>query len=46
MLAIILVIFPYKTPKKLTRANYTSSANHYTSEIDIKVESRNKAGRI
>jgi len=46
MLAIILVVFPYKTPKKLIRANYISGANYYTLETDIKVESRDKAGRI
>ena len=36
----------YKTPKKLTTANYVSSAKHYTLEMDIKVESRDKANRI
>ena len=46
MLVVILVVFPYKTPKKLIRANYTSSANYYTLETDIKVESGDKAGRI
>jgi hypothetical protein len=46
MLAVILVVFPYKTPKKSTRANYTSSANHCTLGTDIKAESGDKAGRI
>ena len=45
MLVVILVVFPYKTPKKSIGTNHASSANHYTSETDIKTESGDKAGR-
>ena len=46
ILVVILVVFPHKTPKKLTKANNAGNVNYNTSETDIKAKNGDKSSKI